>query len=131
VDRGIRFLLGVALFGGGKVIGASGTRQGGGPALPDPPIGTVHDSQRRTTTVSIPPGALLCCFTDGLVERRGDSIDRGIGKLATILDELITAGTRHRGIRRPNRRHAFRCLATEGALPTGSGRRSHRRSRED
>ena len=39
----------------------------------------------------IPPGALLCCYTDGLVERRDHSIDEGIDKLAAILDELVAA----------------------------------------
>ena len=71
----------------------------GGPAglislQPDPPIGTADDRQRRTATVSVPPGALLCCFTDGLVERRDHPIDHGIGKVAAILDEQIAAGTR-------------------------------------
>jgi len=45
----------------------------------------------RYVTAFIPPGAFLCCFTDGLVERRGHSIDRGIGRLAATLDERIAA----------------------------------------
>jgi phosphoserine phosphatase RsbU/P len=65
---------------------------------PDPPIGIADDPQRRTTTLSIPHGALLCSFTDGLVERRGVSIDRTIGKLSTILGAQLCAGTsRDRG----------------------------------
>jgi hypothetical protein len=31
----------------------------------------------------------LCCFTDGLVERRDHFIDDGIGQLAAVLDEQI------------------------------------------
>jgi putative methionine-R-sulfoxide reductase with GAF domain len=60
---------------------------------PDPPIGAADDPRRRSATAFIPPGALLCCFTDGLVERRDVSIDHGIGKLAAILDEQIAART--------------------------------------
>jgi serine phosphatase RsbU (regulator of sigma subunit) len=63
------------------------------PFRPDPPIGVADDPQRRSTTAFIPPGALLCCFTDGLVERRDQSIDHGIEKLAAVLDQQIAAGT--------------------------------------
>jgi sigma-B regulation protein RsbU (phosphoserine phosphatase) len=45
----------------------------------------------------IPPGALLCCFTDGLVERRDEAIDLGIGRVAATLDELIAASASHGG----------------------------------
>lgn len=44
-------------------------------------IGADTTVKRRTSTVEIPPGALLCVYTDGLVERRHDSIDDGIGRL--------------------------------------------------
>jgi phosphoserine phosphatase RsbU/P len=74
----------------------------GGPATllsirPDPPIGTADDPQRRSTTAFIPPGAFLCCFTDGLVERRDRSIDHGIDKVAAVLDEQVAANTDGRG----------------------------------
>jgi serine phosphatase RsbU (regulator of sigma subunit) len=58
---------------------------------PDPPIGTADDPERRLTTHVIPPGGLLCCFTDGLVERRDQAIDRGIGRVAAAMDDLIAA----------------------------------------
>jgi serine phosphatase RsbU (regulator of sigma subunit) len=58
----------------------------------DPPIGAADDPQRRTATVLVPPGALLCCFTDGLVERRGQVLDQGIGAVAVTLGKLIAAG---------------------------------------
>ena len=60
---------------------------------PDPPIGVADHPQRRSATISIPPRALLCCFTDGLVERRDHPIDHGIDKVAAILDEQIAADT--------------------------------------
>jgi phosphoserine phosphatase RsbU/P len=59
------------------------------PLRADPPIGTADDPRRRSTTAFIPPGAFLYCFTDGLVERRGKVIDRGIDTLAATVDKQI------------------------------------------
>jgi sigma-B regulation protein RsbU (phosphoserine phosphatase) len=64
------------------------------PIQADPPIGTADCLERRSTSAVIPPGALLCCFTDGLVERRDQGIDVGIGRVAATLDELIASGFR-------------------------------------
>jgi phosphoserine phosphatase RsbU/P len=64
------------------VLAAPGRRAGLVSVQPDPPIGTADDPQRRTATVFIPPGALLCCFTDGLVERRDHPIDHGLEQVA-------------------------------------------------
>jgi len=61
---------------------------------PDPPIGVTADAQRRSATAAIPPGAFLCCFTDGLVERRDQPIDAGIGRVAATLDQLAAAHSR-------------------------------------
>jgi phosphoserine phosphatase RsbU/P len=44
-------------------------------------IGMVPRARRPVTAVPIPPGALLCFFTDGLVERRGEVIDEGLDRL--------------------------------------------------
>ena len=44
-------------------------------------IGVAPDTQRPVTTMPIPPGALLCFYTDGLVERPGEVIDEGLGRL--------------------------------------------------
>jgi phosphoserine phosphatase RsbU/P len=68
------------------------------PVEPDPPIGTADDPGRRSATAVIPPGALLCCFTDGLVERRDEVIDLGIGRVAATLDQLIADGVSHGGV---------------------------------
>jgi serine phosphatase RsbU (regulator of sigma subunit) len=73
------------------VLAVPGERAALLPVRPDPPIGTADDPPRRCATAFIPPGALLCCFTDGLVERRDNSIDQGIGTLAAVLDERIAA----------------------------------------
>jgi phosphoserine phosphatase RsbU/P len=83
------------------VLAAPGARGALLPVRPDPPIGTADDPPRRCATAFIPPGALLCCFTDGLVERRDNSIDHGIGKLAAVLDERIAAGTGRGGATEP------------------------------
>jgi phosphoserine phosphatase RsbU/P len=59
------------------------------PIRPDPPIGTADDPERRSAATVIPSGALLCCFTDGLVERRGEVIDTGIARVAATLAEVL------------------------------------------
>jgi serine phosphatase RsbU (regulator of sigma subunit)/putative methionine-R-sulfoxide reductase with GAF domain len=69
-----------------------GRRAGMLAVQPDLPIGTTEDPERRPATVVVPPGAILCCFTDGLVERRDEAIDQGIGRVAATLDEMIAAG---------------------------------------
>jgi hypothetical protein len=40
------------------------------------PIGVEDGASYRTTTVAAPPAATFPTFTDGLVERRGESLDR-------------------------------------------------------
>jgi anti-sigma regulatory factor (Ser/Thr protein kinase) len=47
----------------------------------DHPVGVSGGLRRRTTTISLPPGALLCFYTDGLVERRDTSLDAGLARL--------------------------------------------------
>ena len=37
----------------------------------------------ESTSITMAPGATLFCFTDGLVERRGEDIDTGMRRLAT------------------------------------------------
>jgi sigma-B regulation protein RsbU (phosphoserine phosphatase) len=45
------------------------------------PIGILPGAQRPLNTVKIPPGALLCLYTDGLIERPGEVIDDGLARL--------------------------------------------------
>ncbi len=47
----------------------------------DVPLGTGSTRARRTTPVDLPAEALMLCYTDGLVERRGRVIDEGIAAL--------------------------------------------------
>ena len=44
--------------------------------------------QREITTINLPPGAALVAITDGLVERRGEDIDKGVQRIVDA-----TAGT--------------------------------------
>ncbi|MFI5496730.1 PP2C family protein-serine/threonine phosphatase [Actinoplanes sp. NPDC051859] len=52
-------------------------------ALPiDPPLGVGRPQRpRRSTSIELTPGAALVCYTDGLVERRGQLIDDGLERL--------------------------------------------------
>ncbi|HVQ98385.1 MAG TPA: SpoIIE family protein phosphatase, partial [Mycobacterium sp.] len=56
----------------------------------DPPIGVRGGLGRRATTITLPPGALLCFYTDGLVERRGSSLDAGLERLcASVMADPV------------------------------------------
>jgi serine phosphatase RsbU (regulator of sigma subunit) len=46
-----------------------------------PPIGVTTDYRYTATTVPVPPGATLLAYTDGLVERRGETVDDGLRRL--------------------------------------------------
>ena len=49
--------------------------------IADPPLGVRPGIPRRSTDVSLPAGGVLCFYTDGLIERRGESIDTGLHRL--------------------------------------------------
>jgi serine phosphatase RsbU (regulator of sigma subunit) len=50
-----------------------------------PPLGVDPNFERSTATVTLDEGDLMLIYTDGLVERRGESIDAGIERLRTAL----------------------------------------------
>ncbi|HEU0128089.1 MAG TPA: SpoIIE family protein phosphatase [Pseudonocardiaceae bacterium] len=54
----------------------------------DHPVGVPGGLRRRATTITLRPGALLCFYTDGLVESRDTSLDAGLQQLC----ELVVAG---------------------------------------
>jgi phosphoserine phosphatase RsbU/P len=69
-------------------------------------IGVADPAPRPVTSVAIPPGALLCFYTDGLIERRGELIDDGLARLcqaltpqpadeacATVMQALVGSGS--------------------------------------
>jgi serine phosphatase RsbU (regulator of sigma subunit) len=48
-------------------------------------IGVSPDAPRRVTTLPVPAGALLCFYTDGLIERPGQLIDDGLERLRRVV----------------------------------------------
>jgi phosphoserine phosphatase RsbU/P len=50
-------------------------------------IGATAGAQRQAATLSISPGTLVCFYTDGLFERRGQTIDHGLD----LLCQAVTA----------------------------------------
>ena len=51
----------------------------------DAPIGVADIPRRQVTRLALAPGAVLCFFTDGLVERRNEPIDDGITRLCETM----------------------------------------------
>jgi PAS domain S-box-containing protein len=51
-------------------------------------LGLDPDTERTETLVTLERGATVLLYTDGLVERRGESLDEGIGRLTGLLAEL-------------------------------------------
>jgi anti-sigma regulatory factor (Ser/Thr protein kinase)/putative methionine-R-sulfoxide reductase with GAF domain len=47
----------------------------------DPPLGVAPPVRRRAATIDVPPGAVVCFYSDGLVERRGQSLDARLRRL--------------------------------------------------
>jgi phosphoserine phosphatase RsbU/P len=70
-------------------------------ALPvDLPVGVGDAKPRRSTTIDLPTGSTLVCYTDGLVERRGESIDQGLARLRGVVaagsaDDTCTSIVEH------------------------------------
>jgi phosphoserine phosphatase RsbU/P len=50
-------------------------------------IGAAPGARRRVATIDISPGTLMCFYTDGLIERRGHTIDHGLA----LLCQTVTA----------------------------------------
>ena len=48
-------------------------------------IGLAPGEHRQAGTVSIPPGTLLCLYTDGLIERPDQPIDDGLARLCQVV----------------------------------------------
>lgn len=55
------------------------------PVKADLPIGVIEGPERQSIVITIPPGGMVCCYTDGLVERRDQSLDDGFARLADAL----------------------------------------------
>ncbi|HEY0698284.1 MAG TPA: PP2C family protein-serine/threonine phosphatase, partial [Micromonospora sp.] len=51
----------------------------------DPPLGTGRPQERLTATVELPTGTTFVCYTDGLIERRDETIDVGFDRLRAAI----------------------------------------------
>ena len=67
------------------VVGAGGTRLLDDD--PGTPLGV--GGRRRAQVTTLEPGDHLLLFSDGLVERRGESLTEGLARLADVLAELV------------------------------------------
>lgn len=54
----------------------------------DPPLGAARSVGRRAAGIDLPPGGLVCFYTDGLIERRHVPIDERVERLC----EAVEAG---------------------------------------
>ena len=81
------------------------------------PIGVSRDATYETVTEAIPPLATLLAFTDGLFERRGESVDDGFERLRELgaVDARITRRAAH-----PDRRTP-RCMTPLPTTPRSWG----------
>jgi phosphoserine phosphatase RsbU/P len=52
---------------------------------PGPPLGAVPGKRRSAVVVPFPLGAVMVLYTDGLVERRGQTIDAGLAELRSAV----------------------------------------------
>jgi sigma-B regulation protein RsbU (phosphoserine phosphatase) len=52
---------------------------------PSPPIGARLPSRRVDVVCEMPLGTTVACYTDGLIERRGEGIDQGLERLRAAL----------------------------------------------
>jgi serine phosphatase RsbU (regulator of sigma subunit) len=62
-----------------------------------PPLGTT-EVRRGSVSVAMPVGALLFLYTDGLVERRGESLDVGFERLRSVVAASSADGVCKRAI---------------------------------
>jgi len=60
---------------------------------PGLPLGVRPDASYATAEVALGPGDRLVMYTDGLIERRGESLDRGIVRLDELLEACRDLGT--------------------------------------
>ncbi|HSE09664.1 MAG TPA: SpoIIE family protein phosphatase [Nocardioidaceae bacterium] len=55
---------------------------------PDLLLGVLAHTERQESEASLRPGGTLLLYTDGLIERRGESIDEGLAALTAAVDRL-------------------------------------------
>ncbi|HEU4513676.1 MAG TPA: SpoIIE family protein phosphatase [Nocardioidaceae bacterium] len=55
---------------------------------PDLLLGVLAHTERQETSAFLEPGGTLLLYTDGLIERRGESLDQGVATLTAAVDRL-------------------------------------------
>ena len=56
---------------------------------PNPPLGLPQPPSFVEETVALPPGTSVLLYTDGLVERREESLDRGLERLRSAAERVV------------------------------------------
>jgi serine phosphatase RsbU (regulator of sigma subunit) len=74
------------------LLGPDGMTQVLGGAIGDLMLGVDPAAERAETVTDLPPGSTVLMYTDGLIERRGSTIDEGLSRLAGRLPALAAAG---------------------------------------
>jgi serine phosphatase RsbU (regulator of sigma subunit) len=69
------------------VVGADGPKLLDDPCLP--PLGVAADGPAPVHRRSLDPGDVLVLYTDGLVERRHESLDQGFRRLGAVAHQLV------------------------------------------
>ena len=54
------------------------------PVVPSPPLGLGGRSTPEETTLTLAPGDQLVAYSDGMVERRGESVSVGLSRLVRV-----------------------------------------------
>ena len=62
---------------------------------PDVMLGIDREVPRNDVTTTVPAGATLLLYTDGLVERREQHLDDGIARLVEVVSQCLRDGIRH------------------------------------
>lgn len=70
------------------VIGRDGATQVLGDLDADLVLGVDEHTSRLESQVTLDPGATVLLYTDGLIERRGQSLEEGLSRLQGLLEEL-------------------------------------------
>lgn len=73
------------------ILAAPGRPAAEAPLATDPLLGFRPGRARRETTLTFPPGASICLFTDGLIERRPATRPGQNDELQANLDKLMAA----------------------------------------
>ncbi len=59
---------------------------------PGPPLGALRNADYQARRIAIPPGSTLLLYTDGLIERRGESFDVGLDRLTQAVTQPAEPG---------------------------------------